>query len=85
MDVKTNVGKTFLALITKHFPAGNRLHKVINRNKVKISYCCLPNMGNIIAKNNAKILKKQSPPQTKKLSHATATIKTAAPSQEDAG
>ena len=60
MDVETNVGRKFLALIDKHFPPGHILHPVINRSTVKVSYRCLPNMGSIIAKHNSKILKKEA-------------------------
>ena len=55
MNVKTHVGKEFLKLIDKHFPKGSPLH--VNRNTVKISYRCVPNMGSYLAKHNAKNLK----------------------------
>ena len=38
------VGKPFLSLFDKHFPLTTRIHKTFNRNIVKTSYCCLPNM-----------------------------------------
>ena len=31
-NVKTNIGKTFLKLLKKHFPKGHKLHKIFNRN-----------------------------------------------------
>ena len=34
--------------------------KLINRNNVKISYSCMPNLENIIAKHNAKIANPRS-------------------------
>ena len=34
-SVSTNVAKTFLQLITKHFPRSHKLHKIFNRNTVK--------------------------------------------------
>ena len=40
LQVKTNIGKTFLRLLDKHFPPHHRLHTVINRSTVKINYCC---------------------------------------------
>ena len=55
-NVKTNVGKCFLKLIDKHFPQGHKLRKVINRNCVKISYSCMPNIRTIIQTHNARIL-----------------------------
>ena len=36
--VSTNIAKRFLNLLDKHFPQNNRLHKIFNRNTVKISY-----------------------------------------------
>ena len=58
MNVRTNIGAKFLKLVDKHFPPGNRLHPLLNRNSVKMSYCCLPNMGSIRAKHNAGVLRK---------------------------
>ena len=36
LSVKTNVGKMFLKFIKKHFPKGNSLNKIFNKNTVKI-------------------------------------------------
>ena len=55
-DVKTNVAEEFLRLIDKHFPRNSDLHKNFNRNNVKVSYSCMPNMSLIIASHNKKIL-----------------------------
>ena len=54
-EVKTNIGGRFLRLIDECFPKGTDLGKLINRNNVKISYSCLPNLESMIAKHNAKI------------------------------
>ena len=54
--VATKVGKEFLRLISKHFPPNHRLHKIINRNNVKISYCRMPNVKSIISSHNRKLL-----------------------------
>ena len=43
--VKTNVGKTFMKLIVKHFPKHHRYYKIFNKNMIKLSYRCMPNMG----------------------------------------
>ena len=45
MNVATHVGNEFLKLIDKHFPPGNILHPVLNRQTVKVGYRCMPNMG----------------------------------------
>ena len=55
-QVSTNIGKVFLRLIGKHFPVSHRLHKLFNRNTIKLSYSCLPNMENIISAHNKKLL-----------------------------
>ena len=39
-SIKTNVGRIFLKLIKKHFPKGNSLNKIFNKNTVKVSYSC---------------------------------------------
>ena len=57
MNVKSSVGKQFLKLVDKHFPKSNKLHKVINRNTVKVSYSCTKNMASIMAAHNRRILK----------------------------
>ena len=54
-NVSTNIGKKFLNLIDKHFPKTNKLHKIFNRNTIKLSYSCTKNMGRIIKSHNKKI------------------------------
>ena len=54
--VATNVGKQFLQIMDKHFPPGNPLHQIFNRNKVKMSYRCTPNLGRKISAHNSEIL-----------------------------
>ena len=60
MNVQTRVGRDFLNLIDKHFPKGSPLSKFINRNTIKVSYRCAPNMGRHLARHNAKILRNNS-------------------------
>ena len=55
-SVVTKIGKTFLRLIDKHFPPHHKLHKLFNRNNVKISYSCMPNVKSIINKHNKIVL-----------------------------
>ena len=47
--VATNVAHKFLLLVDKHFPAGSPLNKHFNRNIIKVSYSCMPNMAKIIS------------------------------------
>lgn len=56
-NVKTNIGKKFLDLVDKCFPPNNKLHKIINRNTVKISYSCMSNIKQKISNHNKTILK----------------------------
>ena len=55
-SVKTNVGKHFLHLLVKHFPANNKMHKRFNKNAVKVSYNYMKNMDSIISGHNHNIL-----------------------------
>ena len=55
-NVWTNIAKSFLCLIDKHFPKSHKLHKIFNRNNLKVSYSCTTNMANIIQSRNRKIL-----------------------------
>ena len=52
----TNVAKTFLSLIHKHFPKDKKLSKIFNRNTIKVSYSCLPNVKQTISNNNHRLL-----------------------------
>ena len=42
------------------------MSKVINRNTVKISYKCMPNMKKAIGRHNNNVLKKQDEEQNRK-------------------
>ena len=49
-----------MQLLDTHFPPGHILRSVMNRNSVKISYRCLPNIGSYMAKHNSKILNQEN-------------------------
>ena len=66
MNVKTNVGGRFLALIDQCFPRGSLMGKVFNRNNLKLSYRTCPNMGQIVAKHNKKVLAASRPKEVAK-------------------
>ena len=57
-SVTTNVGRYFLQLVEKHFPKHNKLHKIFNKNTIKVSYSCLPNVKSSVNKHNKKVLRK---------------------------
>ena len=41
--VSTNILKVFLKLLDKHFPKSSILHKIFNRNSIKVNYSCTQN------------------------------------------
>ena len=57
-SVITNVGKYFLKLVGKHFPKHHKFYKIFNKNTVKVSYSCMPNIRSNVNKHNKKILQK---------------------------
>ena len=54
-NVQTNIGEKFLKLIDKHFPPTHILAKIVNRNNVKLSYRCMPNLKKAISRHNHKV------------------------------
>ena len=40
-SVETNIGRTFLNLVKKHFPQSHKYYKLFNKNNIKVSYCCI--------------------------------------------
>ena len=54
--VKTKIGKFFLQLIKKHFPKEHKFHKIFNRNTLKLSYSCMPNIKTKINAHNREII-----------------------------
>ena len=68
IHVKTNVGREFLKLVDTSFPPSNPLHKLFNRHTLKLSYRCMPNMAQAIARHNKGLLSNQqqeAPPPCK--------------------
>ena len=63
-NVETKVRKCFLSLIDHHFPKSNPLHKIFNRNTLKLSYSCMSNVKSIIfCHNKAQFGKPLNPPE----------------------
>ena len=48
----------FLRFIDTPFTADNPLRKLFNRNTVKISYKCMPNMASLVSSHNTRMLQK---------------------------
>ena len=55
-NVKTNIGRAFISLINGSFPADHKLRKIFNRNTLKLSYGCMPNVKQLIDGHNKAIL-----------------------------
>ena len=62
LNVSTNIGKKSFSLLGKHFPKTHQLHKLFNRNNVKVSYSSLPNFKSVINGHNKNILNEQEKP-----------------------
>ena len=60
-NVTTNIGKKFLQLLDNCFPPDHHLHKLLNRNTVKISYSCMPNIKQKISNHNSAAIRKNKP------------------------
>ena len=65
-NVTTNVAKTFLNLLDKHFPKSNKLHKIFIRNTVTVSYCCTENVTHIIRSHNKNVINGKKPTNLKR-------------------
>ena len=64
-NLSTNIGRTFLKMLDAEFTEEHVLHKVFNRNTMKISYSCIPNLKQNIDGHNKSILhKKIVPPRS---------------------
>ena len=49
-------------LLKHHYlPKSNKLHKLFNRNTVRVSYSCTENISTIISSHNKKIIKDNAP------------------------
>ena len=60
-SVKTNIGRKFISAIDKCFPSGHPLHQICNRNTLKLSYSCMPNVQAVIQTSNRnKLVKTQN-------------------------
>ena len=64
LSVKTKIGDKFLRALDKCFPSYHPLSKIINRNTVKISYKCMPNMKQCITRHNQQVQKGRVPANT---------------------
>ena len=61
-NVATDVGHKFLQAVDECFPPNHPLYRIFNRNTLKLSYSCMPNVHQIITAHNKNILSKQTKP-----------------------
>ena len=57
--VSANIGKKFIKIIDEVFTKKHPLHQIFNKNTLKISYSCMPNMKQIIQKHNRSQLQQR--------------------------
>ena len=65
-SVSTKVARYFLYLVDKHFPPHHKFYKIFNRNTLKVSYSCMPNMHSVINSHNHKVLQVSDQPKKPK-------------------
>ena len=64
MNLTESVATKVLKLVDKCFVKPNPLHKILNRNTVKVSYRTTPNIKQIISSHNSKVLADKQTPET---------------------
>ena len=75
-NVKTNFGKIFMRLVVdKYFPCHQKYFKLFNRNNIKLSYSCMPNINNVILKHNSKIMKNPASSTALKIKILVSSVK----------
>ena len=58
-NVATNVGRKFRNIVNKCSQSGHPLKKIFNKNTLKISYSCMPNLERRIDAHNKSILRER--------------------------
>ena len=61
LSVRTKFGRIFRDLIHKHFTPNHIFYKIFNKNTLKISYSCMPNMKSILNAHNRKLVDNSRP------------------------
>ena len=56
LNAKSNIEKLFFKFLDRHFLTSHKFHKIVRHNTVKISYCCINNMGPIMSSYNKQVL-----------------------------
>ena len=58
--MSTNIAKKNLKIGWQTFPRTHQLHKIFNRNNIKVSYSCMSNVQQLIKKHNNFIQNKKN-------------------------
>ena len=66
-NVSTPIAKIFLNLIKRHFPKNSKFHKIFNKNTIKVSYSCMPNIKTIVSSHNQQIINPTNNKENQKL------------------
>ena len=53
-SIKTNIGRIFIKLISKHFPPNQKFVKIFNKNTIRLSYSYMPNIRSKTNGHNKK-------------------------------
>ena len=59
--------RSFFQILARQFPKDNKLYKTFNRNTIKISYSCMPNIKRIIDQHNKRILSQEARKENSRL------------------
>ena len=59
-SVKTNIGRILIKLISEYYAPNHKSVKIFNKNTIKLSYSCMPNIRSKINGHNKKILQPQA-------------------------
>ena len=62
-SVATNLGHEFLKLIKSSFHQAHPLSKIFNKNSIKLSYSCMPNIKSIINGHNTTLANTNNTPE----------------------
>ena len=75
--MKTDIGRKFFNILEKNFPKDHVLYKILNKNTVKLSYSCMPNMGRILKNHNKAVIADTENPD--EVQHCNCRDKSACP------
>ena len=70
-NLTTNIGRFFINLVKKHFPQQHKYHKIFNKNTIKVSYSCMPNVKSTIDAHNKKLLFSNTTNESTRLCNCT--------------